>query len=84
MDWYEALNTYGQVLRQLRSDRQKIEEACEQALQEGEHGVFVLWDEGGRLRMASPHSYVPYGKIYEARMPLSVDFWSLLSDQRAS
>jgi hypothetical protein len=48
----------------VREDATKIEMACEDALQGGKHGVYVL-RKMGRVVLAEVSEIVPYGEIYE-------------------
>jgi len=52
------------VTAAVREDNAKVEAACEDALQGGEHGVFVLRSRLGRVLQAEVNDLVPYGKIY--------------------
>lgn len=45
-------------------DYARVEEACERALQGGEHGVKVI-RRSGLLVSAEPDPDVPYGEIHE-------------------
>lgn len=47
----------------MRARHNTIEQACEVALQYGQHGVIVINHEGATL--AYPSELVPYGKIFE-------------------
>lgn len=47
-------------------DQAMIEEACEKALQGGEHGVLVIRSgNAGPVVSAAPDPSVPYGHIHE-------------------
>jgi hypothetical protein len=56
------------VTAAMTADTAKIEIACEDSLQGGEHGVFVL-RRGGRVVVAEVSDIVPYGEIYEVQEP---------------
>jgi hypothetical protein len=55
------------VFAVLRADAAKVEAACEDALQGGKCGVYVLRSHEGRVISAEVNAIVPYGKIYEVR-----------------
>jgi hypothetical protein len=56
------------VTAAVREDAAKVEAACEDALQGGEHGVYVL-RLGSRVVLAEVSDLVPYGEIYEFHEP---------------
>lgn len=62
------------IAEQMRRNAAVIEQACEAALQKGECGVFVERLPDGSVR-ATVHPFVPYGWIYETRIP--VDPWDI-------
>lgn len=53
-----------QIAETARRRAQLVEEACERALQGGEHGVKVVM-AGSQLVSADPDPSVPYGRIHE-------------------
>jgi hypothetical protein len=59
------------VTAAIRFDAAIIEAACEDSLQGGKHGVFVLRNRAGRVVTAEISDVVPYGEIYEVREPWS-------------
>ena len=58
------------VTAAVREDAAKVEAACEDALQGGKHGVYVL-RRLGRVVQAEVSDIVPYGEIYEDQVPWS-------------
>jgi len=58
------------VTAAVRADAAIVEAACEDALQGGKHGVYVL-RRLGRVVQAEVSDIVPYGEIYEDRVPWS-------------
>lgn len=81
-DLSDAIHDY--AMHVMAEERAFIEEACEKALLSGKYGVFVLRNSDGRLHSAGVHPYVPYGQIYEAKMPLVDGFWDTVRSSQAS
>src|ERR1035437_7173189 len=59
------------VTAAVREDAAIVEAACEDSLQGGKHGVFVLRSCEGRVVQAEVSDRVPYGEIHEVREPWS-------------
>jgi hypothetical protein len=55
------------VFAAISADNAKVEAACEDALQGGTCGVFVIRSHEGRVVVAEVNVIVPYGEIYEVR-----------------
>lgn len=72
----ESMDAYREQIDAFMADVWKqraavIEEACERALQGGEHGVLVETEVGleGWSVTAIVHPGVPYGQVCEKRIP---------------
>lgn len=63
MDHLEA-----EIRRLFLEQAAALERACEEALQGGQHGVLVVRDRFGGMKVAVDPS-VPYGHIYEVDAP---------------
>lgn len=55
------------VLERLRRHHDVIEQACEAALQGGQHGVMVEWNAEQTTAWVDPD--VPYGEVHERVIP---------------
>lgn len=67
IDMDEREHIQAAVESHMRRYDEALERVCELALEGGEHGVLVVWE--GTTFTISIDPTVPYGQIYERRLP---------------